>query len=383
MPDLRMPGVYTLEKSTLPPTIGVIPSAVPVFIGYTEKAEKKGEQLENKPTKVKSMKEYEDWFGGPPKVALEVDIDDRIDNPLRPEARVVPPAGFVHKMYHSMLFYYANAGGQCWVVSVGDYDEAPSYDKLQKAIDLLKKVKDVTILVFPDGTSLTESKYAALIAKALTHCEVSKNRVTIIDLHNTNGEDITKIEDGFQTNMPAESDLKKYGMAYYPYVDTIFSHAFDGAGVTVRNHYQTLPADQTTADKIKAELKKLSDPLTEAATKYTDAVKALKALQSEKGITDDLLKKLQDFKALNPAATDAEVKAELDRLVTADEVTIPADIKTELDKPDPKALTILDTASKAYPAKITAAQAAADTAKAPFLTAAKLSAKGVSVADPV
>ena len=106
--DLRMPGVYTQEIPTLPPTVGVIPSAVPVFIGYTEKAEKKGESLLLKPTRVKSMKEYQDWFGAPPKVDITVDIDDTEGVSPKPSVNVVYPVKMDFKMYHSMLFYYAN-----------------------------------------------------------------------------------------------------------------------------------------------------------------------------------------------------------------------------------------------------------------------------------
>src|SRR4051794_13153410 len=102
--DLRMPGVYTQEIPTLPPTVGVIQSAVPVFIGYTEKAMKKGDDFTMKPTRVKSMKEFEDWFGGPPAVDIKVDVDA---STAVPAVRVLPVT-MEYKMYFSMLFYYAN-----------------------------------------------------------------------------------------------------------------------------------------------------------------------------------------------------------------------------------------------------------------------------------
>ncbi len=109
--DLRMPGVYTQEIPTLPPTVGVIPSAVPVFIGYTEKAKSKGESLNGIPTRIKSMREYEDWFGGPSTVKMNIEIDDRASNQRRPEVKVASVEGFNYKMHYAMLLYYANGGG--------------------------------------------------------------------------------------------------------------------------------------------------------------------------------------------------------------------------------------------------------------------------------
>ena len=38
MPDYKTPGVYIEEISTLPPSIAATETALPVFIGYTEKA---------------------------------------------------------------------------------------------------------------------------------------------------------------------------------------------------------------------------------------------------------------------------------------------------------------------------------------------------------
>lgn len=129
--DLRMPGVYTQEISTLPPTVGVIPSAVPVFIGYTQKAEKKGDSLLGKPTRIKSMKEYQDLFGSAPLQQIQVTIDESAGTP---DVSVLEPDDFKFKMYHSLLFYYANGGGPCFILSVGGYDTPPAAKPLSDAI---------------------------------------------------------------------------------------------------------------------------------------------------------------------------------------------------------------------------------------------------------
>lgn len=58
------PGVYIEEISTLLPSIAAVETAIPAFIGYTEKAEKNGNTsaLEFKPTRITSLKEYKDIF---------------------------------------------------------------------------------------------------------------------------------------------------------------------------------------------------------------------------------------------------------------------------------------------------------------------------------
>lgn len=256
--DLRMPGVYTQEVPTLPPAVGVIPSAVPVFIGYTQKAEKNGEDLTYKPTRIKSMKEYEDWFGGAPTTTIKVDVDDRESNPRRPEVRIIETSELYYKMYHSLQLYYANGGGPCFILSVAKFATtaaAPDATLFgDTCFNALKKAKDVTILVFPDGTSMTPVAYKGIIEKALPHCVKMKNRITVIDVHG--GEDASKITENveaFQNSMPSDIEIKKYGMAYYPYVHTGLSYSFLDTEVTVRNHHR-VNAEKIAADNVAAAM---------------------------------------------------------------------------------------------------------------------------------
>jgi hypothetical protein len=242
--DLRMPGVHTQEVPTLPPAQGVIPSAVPVFIGYTEKAEKNGESFLNKPTRIKSMKEYEDWFGGPPTTTIIVDVDDRESNPRRPEVRIVETSELYYKMYHALQLYYANGGGPCYILSVAKFPAkavAPDATLFgDTCFNALKKAKDITILIFPDGTAMTPVNYQGIIEKALLHCVKMKNRVTVIDVHG--GEDASKIEknaDTFHNSMPSDLEIKKYGMGYFPFLHTNLVNHYVLKEVSIRNHIQT------------------------------------------------------------------------------------------------------------------------------------------------
>ena len=60
---MKTPGVYIVEKNAFPNSVVEVATAVPAFIGYTEKAENKGNSLTNKPWRVTSMAEFHQYFG--------------------------------------------------------------------------------------------------------------------------------------------------------------------------------------------------------------------------------------------------------------------------------------------------------------------------------
>ncbi|MGX5820936.1 phage tail sheath family protein [Chitinophaga lutea] len=340
--DLRMPGVYTLEKSTLPPTVGVIPSAIPVFIGYTQKAEKKGESLHGKPTRVKSMKEYEDWFGGAPLQSLEVSVDDRNGVSGKPDVKVSRPTDYQYKMYHSLLFYYANGGGPCFIMSVGGYDAKISVDALKGALTPLKKSKDVTIIVYPDGTSLSNDDYKSLMEETLNHCVKMKNRVGVFDVHESFGEDLDEIENVFQTNVPSDIDVKKYGMAYYPYVETIFDYGYLETGVTVKQHLVTPPpaSETTTIAAIKAK----ADALKAASDGYGEKAGEVADLSARQTVLAFLKGALDEYKAANPSADSAALVKKLYAVIKETGRMLPDDVKTDVDADGAEPITVLGDA---------------------------------------
>ena len=61
---LATPGVYIEEKNAFPNSVAAVPTAVPAFIGYTEKTVKNGQSLINRPVRITSLTEFNDTFGG-------------------------------------------------------------------------------------------------------------------------------------------------------------------------------------------------------------------------------------------------------------------------------------------------------------------------------
>ena len=61
----KTPGVYINEISTLPASVTQVETAIPAFIGFTEKAEDVvGSDLTDTPKRIKSMVEFQQFFGG-------------------------------------------------------------------------------------------------------------------------------------------------------------------------------------------------------------------------------------------------------------------------------------------------------------------------------
>lgn len=367
--DMRMPGVYTQEIATLPPSVPAIATAVPAFIGYTEMAVKKGEDLTLLPTRIKSLKEYTDWFGGDTLAGITVSVDTTA-SPTNPEV-LVTSSSLPFKMYDSLQFYFANGGGPCYIVSVGSYDDTPDDATMLKALPPMKKVRDITIVYFPDGYGLTDAKYGNLISGALQHCATMTNRVTIIDLNDSYGEDLDGIR-GFLDKFPVDIDIKKYGAVYGPSMDTVFTATYDPTQVIISNHLQTIPTADAAAT---AGLKALSDDLAAKLLAMGNAQNSLKALQQTGAQLQALKKVLDDYKAAHPAATNNDLKVAL----VSSGLPIPPAVNTALGQQNPDPVKIVGDAITQSGTDITAAQTALTTAQGDWTTSLGKAKTGVVV----
>nr|HPF52023.1 hypothetical protein [Draconibacterium sp.] len=121
----KTPGVYVEEISKLPPSVAQVETAIPAFIGYTEKATNKIKgDLKGVPTRITSMLEYETYFGyAKPETTIGITINDTLVNGVTKRDLVVtqPVSREPFLMYYSLQMYFANGGGPCYIVSVGRY----------------------------------------------------------------------------------------------------------------------------------------------------------------------------------------------------------------------------------------------------------------------
>ena len=97
---VKSPGVYIEEISVLPPSVAPVATAVPAFIGYTEKGDLA------KPTRIRTLLEFEHIFGGPFKETFAVVTT------LTAGAYVITPSVTTpskYMLYQSMQLFFANA----------------------------------------------------------------------------------------------------------------------------------------------------------------------------------------------------------------------------------------------------------------------------------
>jgi hypothetical protein len=73
MATMKTPGVYIQEKDAFGNSVVPVPTAVPVFIGYTEKTAFAGQSLVNTPVKISSFADFTAMYGStPPKVKFNI-----------------------------------------------------------------------------------------------------------------------------------------------------------------------------------------------------------------------------------------------------------------------------------------------------------------------
>lgn len=225
--NIATPGVYVKEISKFPPSVAAVETAIPAFIGYTQEAIRKGEDLTNKPTRVTSLLEYETYFGSAEnETTITAAVIDGQVNATAP----TDTSPFI--MYYMMQLYFANGGGPCYIVSVGDYSGSVTQAELVDGLNATELVDEPTLLVFPDGTSLPSAlDLYGLYNLALTQCNKLQDRFTIMDTYTSS--DVATDVAALRSNVTLGKDFLKYGAAYYPYLETILDYIYDEGTVNV------------------------------------------------------------------------------------------------------------------------------------------------------
>jgi len=180
MPDYRTPGVYVNETCLTLPTVSEVETAIPAFIGYTEKGPAE-------PTRIASLEEYQSIFGTAANELPVFGIDHAGTISIG-SARASIPESPVYKMYYMLQLYFANGGGPCYVVSVGSYDNSnPTVSEADflSGLNMLNNEDEPTLILFPDAQSIPDSNLASyhnLYVQAMKQCADRRDRFTICDL---------------------------------------------------------------------------------------------------------------------------------------------------------------------------------------------------------
>jgi phage tail sheath protein FI len=308
---LATPGVYIEERNAFPNSVASIPTAVPAFVGYTEKVVRDGESLINKPVRISSFAEFVTIFGEGFKTNFEIteveNIEKGFDFSVDGKFYTVKQeqdARFI--FFDGIRMFFENGGSACYIVSVGAYTskvtktspgkpaskdpktgkETPgtpgksfeqvivnqiSKKALANGITALVAEEEPTMLVIPEAVMLDEADCFALQQEMVLHCGFKmQNRFALLDVYNgyqkrtyDKNDVITRFREGIGSNFLA------FSAAYYPYVNAavIQKEEVDVANIINVELLNTLLSKEADklydnakkADEAKAEIRKVLD----------------------------------------------------------------------------------------------------------------------------
>jgi phage tail sheath protein FI len=244
----KTPGEYIEEISKLPPSIAAVETAIPAFIGYTQKAQKlQVGDLLNTPTRINSLTEYEQYFGTRIYETITVTIEDelaRAGNAISLDARnITSKTAFLkNNMHYHLQLFFANGGGPCYIVSVGKPKATLNKRELKNGLDEVYQYAEPTLILFPDGVNLSKATdLYQLYNDALMQAHELGDRFVILDISNNDLQGKTAI-DLFRENITGGENpgSLKYGAAYYPFLQTTIPNYYTDSTVKIIHHTITI-----------------------------------------------------------------------------------------------------------------------------------------------
>ena len=262
----KTPGVYIEEISKLPLSVAEVETAIPAFIGYTQKAQKiNAGDLFFIPAKVTSLSEYENYFGKAASESFDVLLKENTTTKTFSVKISRDTTGNLYRMYYALKMFFNNGGGKCYIISTGNYSDNIGLGDvaiprgLLGGLSLLEKEDEPTIIVVPDAIELSPNDYKVIYEAALTQCKNLRDRFTIIDLYNDTGNVVYDSSE-FRKTISLGTEFLKYGAAYYPRLLTSLNYFYDESKVKIKSHLDQngkSPSSDLTGKSLDSEEIKL------------------------------------------------------------------------------------------------------------------------------
>lgn len=235
------PGIYIEEIPVDIPPVVPVETAVPVFIGYTERVEYAGVSLLNRPIEIESLSDFATIFGEAPAVGgftIEIDADGGIAGGIfDPNQKGISRFRLAYALNH----YFLNGGGHCYVMSVGDFSSPGVMSEMSaehlRGLSALAEQQGPTLIVMPDLSGIKpidpddetlidwiRGQYHEVLRMALTQCAELGDRFLIADVW---GGDTAKegVVEAFRAGIGY--DNLDYGAAYHPFIETSLPWRWD------------------------------------------------------------------------------------------------------------------------------------------------------------
>lgn len=251
MADYKTPGVYVLEKDSFGSSIVANETAIPVFIGFTEKAVgsnglemnyMKGSSYVREPLLVSSIMEYQTAFGGADLTGLisVVAVFDSITNKMKYVAtNKKDVAGTIGNytpglMHPSVRNYFSNGGGSCFIISIGNYNDFTLTSTAPVEMDYIcaaiEQAEETTLIVPTDLIRYGDENYYNW-GSIFTDFAGSGDKIKyfcVLDVIQSNPlssvyneGDVTAYREGVVSSQPS------FVAAYFPYLKSLSSYAYN------------------------------------------------------------------------------------------------------------------------------------------------------------
>ncbi len=216
MQVLKTPGVYVQEIATLPPSVAEVSTAIPAFIGRTQRG--------TEPARISSFIDYQALFGTVPSSVYNVRVDAGVAGaaPVLTLARVTDNPQTT--LYYYLSHYFTNGGGPCWIFPIGGAGTLKQ--QFLASIARLEQEDEPTLILFPEAADLLEmADYGELAQAAMMQANKLKDRFTVLDVPGG------KVDDFRQA---VGTNNLSYAAAYHPYLATTITWVTDDNSVQVQ-----------------------------------------------------------------------------------------------------------------------------------------------------
>jgi len=232
----QTPGVYIKEINPFPSAVTQVDVAIPIFIGYTQKAGRRGKSLVRLPIKVTSLNQYISAFGQGFNTRFRiVKASPGDSNAFLLNKKQVTLQYCEHNtlyLYQAVQLFFLNGGAECYILSVGIYGEQTSFpimlkdftgsQKRTSIFNILDRELHPTLVVLPDVIADTTEAYP-IYQSLLNYCATSKRHFAILDVGQASGQQIISDLQEFREAIGTTS--LQHGAAYYPWLNCLLVDA--------------------------------------------------------------------------------------------------------------------------------------------------------------
>lgn len=256
-------GKPTVVEIKVPKEIKQINTSIPVFIGYTEKCGNEDSPIVKKEInsvfvseaiRIDTFEQYQKIFGTCPDEPVTITIEETSTQQQGNANQLTVKAGLsnptVHTMYYHMKMYFANGGGLCYVISVGDTNtEVIHCNHLLAGLQMARLFEDIAVLVVPQLVYLSPSEVSIIYQEMLKHAG-ELNRFAILDCYHNNHP--------FDIRGAVGENYLSFGAAYHPYLKTTLQFKINTSNLKVIYYRDKEPdRDKNSFASLSSDLQKL------------------------------------------------------------------------------------------------------------------------------